>query len=473
MILTATINGEDYQLTSDYAITQQAGSVSRTTCQVKLATDQVYPRVLAGCTIYYGEVPLFSGDITSVETPSFATGKEVIRLKLQIDSLEARLKRRRVSISMDDVTANEIIQEIFDTVISQEGITLGSISVTDKEYENWNASFYSCYDAVQELAKKEGAQWYISPDKKFYFILKTDIETIPAPARISGLRLSEGSGDIRTQQTVVGASEETSNQTHSVYWTADSYNVQLNYQVSEVVGITINGTPAGVGVIGVDEEDLTKTFLYQYGQKNINLNRDATVKPTAGDLVVIIYKGYFDIIIENTNESLKAEIASISGSSGIIENILSDETIESDTDADTTATALLNENGERVQEITCELPDVAGTDIGTAWELNQPTLGIVGVFVVTEKNITDYVDKFYAKLKLKNKGFSSEYGKVFKKEEKKVRPDTKVYNTLTLADTIRRVTEDYDIYQPVTIFPAVDGAFAGMSYPAIDTMYPS
>jgi hypothetical protein len=72
-------------------------------------------------------------------------------------------------------------------------------------------------------------------------------------------------------------------------------------------------------------------------------------------LVVIIYKGYFDIIIENTNESLKAEIASISGSSGIIENILSDETIESDTDADTTATALLNENGERVQEITCEL----------------------------------------------------------------------------------------------------------------------
>ena len=83
----------------------------------------------------------------------------------------------------------------------------------------------------------------------------------------------------------------------------------------------------------------------------------------------------------------KAEIASISGSSGIIENILSDETIESDTDADTTATALLNENGERVQEITCELPDIEGTDIGTAWELNHPSLGIVGVFVVTEKNI--------------------------------------------------------------------------------------
>ena len=473
MILTATINGEDYQLASDYAITQQAGSVSRTTCQVKLSPGQVYPRVLAGCTIYYGEVPLFSGDITSVETPSFATGKEVIRLKLQIDSLEARLKRRRVSISLDAVTASDIVQEIFDTVISQEGITLGAISTTSTEYENWNASFYSCYDAIAELAKKEGAQWYISPDKKFYFILKTDIETIPAPARISGLRLSESIGDIRTTQTVVGASEETSNQTQSIVWTSDTYNLQLNYQVSEIVGITIQGSNVGYGIIGVDEEDTSKTFLYQYGQKNINLNRDALVQPDVGDTVSVVYKGYFDIIIENTNESLKEEIASISGSSGIIENILSDETIESDTDADTTATALLNENGERVQEITCELPDVSGTDIGTAWEVNQPSLGIVGVFVVTEKNISDYVDKFYAKLKLKNKGFSSEYGKVFKKDEKKVRPDTKVYNTITLQDTIRRCTDGYDIYQPVTCFPAIDGTYAGMSYPAIDTMYPA
>ena len=74
---------------------------------------------------------------------------------------------------------------------------------------------------------------------------------------------------------------------------------------------------------------------------------------------------------------------------------------------------------------------------------------------------------------LKNKGFSSEYGKVFKKDEKKVRPDTKVYNTITLQDTIRRCTDGYDIYQPVTCFPAIDGTYAGMSYPAIDTMYPA
>ena len=114
-------------------------------------------------------------------------------------------------------------------------------------------------------------------------------------------------------------------------------------------------------------------------------------------------------MIINTNEGLKTEIASISGSSGIIENILSDETITNNTDADAKANALLDENGERVQEVNCQLPDVAGTDIGTAWTMDYPELGIAGTFVVTEKNISDYVDRFYVKLKLKNKNLSSRY----------------------------------------------------------------
>ena len=102
MNLTANISGVEYEMASDYQITHQAGSVSRTTCQVKVSVGQSYPRVLQGITIYYGTVPLFSGDITSVDSPSFATGKEVIRVRLQIDSLEARAKRRRISISKDD-----------------------------------------------------------------------------------------------------------------------------------------------------------------------------------------------------------------------------------------------------------------------------------------------------------------------------------------------------------------------------------
>jgi hypothetical protein len=126
-----------------------------------------------------------------------------------------------------------------------------------------------------------------------------------------------------------------------------------------------------------------------------------------------------------------------------------------------------------VQEITCELPDVAGTDIGTAWEVNHPTLGIAGVFVVTEKNISDYVNNFYVKLKLKNKGFSSEYGKVFKKDEKKVRPETKVYNTMTVNDVIKRPLDTAEIYDPVTCFPAIDGTFTGMAYCGQIEFYPA
>lgn len=472
MILTAQINGEEYEMASDYSISQQAGSVSRSTCQVLVGDGQDYPRVFEACTIYSGETPIFSGDITSVESPAFATGKEVIRVKLNVDSLESRAKRRRISISRTETYTHEIIQEIFDDYISQEGIALGAISTTDRLFKDWNASFYSAFDALNELADDAGAQWYISPDKKFYFVLKTDIETITAPERISGLRLTESAGDIRTMQTVVGASEETSNQTQSVYWANDQYNVTLNYQVSEIIGITIEGVPASFGVIGVDEDDTSKTFLYQYAGQIINLNDNAVTKPTTGDLVVITYKGFYDIIIINTNEGLKTEIASISGSSGIIENILSDETITNNTDADAKANALLDENGERVQEVNCQLPDVAGTDIGTAWTMDYPELGIAGTFVVTEKNISDYVDRFYVKLKLKNKNLSSRYGQVLKKEVKEVRPDTKVLQTITISDKIRRPTEVVEFAEPVSVFPAQDGAYAGMFYPAVNLAYP-
>lgn len=473
MNLTANISGVEYEMASDYQITHQAGSVSRTTCQVKVGVGQSYPRVLQGITIYYGTVPLFSGDITSVDSPSFATGKEVIRVRLQIDSLEARAKRRRVSISKDDCLTHEIVTDIFNYYLSEEGITLGTISTTVRSYDNWNASFYSAFDALNELADDVGGQWYISPDKKFYFVLKTDIPSIPAPSRITGLRLTESAGDIRTQQTVVGAKEETSNQMQSLYWVADTYNVTLNYQVSEMIGITINGVPAGIGVIGVDDEDVSKTFLYQFAQRVINVNRSATVTPEVGDLVVITYKGFYDIVIVNINEALKAEIASLSGSSGIIENILSDETIESDTDADNKANALLDENGERTQEISCEYPGVSGTDVGTAWEVNYPELGIVGVFVVTEKNISDYTKTFYTKLKLKNKGLSSRYGQVLKKEKKEVRPDTKVYNTVAINDVIKRPYEVVEIADPVMCYPAIEGAFAGMAYGASNIFYPA
>ena len=97
-------------------------------------------------------------------------------------------------------------------------------------------------------------------------------------------------------------------------------------------------------------------------------------------------------------------------------------------------------------------------------------LGLQGRLLSTEKNISDYVDRFYVKLKLKNKNLSSRYGQVLKKEVKEVRPDTKVLQTITISDKIRRPTEVVEFAEPVSVFPAQDGAYAGMFY--VNLAYP-
>ena len=67
----------------------------------------------------------------------------------------------------------------------------------------------------------------------------------------------------------------------------------------------------------------------------------------------------------------------------------------------TKQTHLLGENGERVQERYCELPDVAGQTWPTAWEreLNHPELGIVKGCLLLQKKTSDYVRPFLCKVK--------------------------------------------------------------------------
>jgi hypothetical protein len=473
MNLTIEIAGEEYKLTNDYRISSAGGAVTRSECTVKVEDGQSMPLSLASAKIYNGETLIFSGIISSVDSPNFSTGKENVLARIQIDSKEIVTKNRLISISLDNVYVQEIIQEIYDQYLVIENITVGHISEFELLFENYNCSFLNCMDVMNELADKAGALWYISPEDKLYFVKKTDLETIALPEYGTGLQVSENSAGIRTKQIVVGASEETSLQNLGFTWTANQYTIPLPYQISEVTGITINGTPAGVGILGVDDESTAKTFLYRYGDKQISLNNNATVKPSVGANVTVVFYGYYDIVIEKENESLKESLIAINGTSGIIENILTDETILSEEDATTTASTMLEENGERIQTLTYTVPFLEGTDIGTVWEVNKPELAIVGTFIVIERNISDFNKTFLCKVKLNNKNFASRYGTVLKKVDKKVRTETKVYNTSSVFDNITRPTEEIIIHEPVTCFPAIEGDFEGMAWSGQNLFYPA
>lgn len=450
------ISDESYIADNKLTVSNQAGAISNASIDVKINSGQEIPRALESVQVLFDETPVFFGIINSVTTADYSYGTEVDKVRLDINSSEIILQWRLVSEAYESKYTHEIIQSLFDNYISQEGITLGSISTTENLYDTYTASYLKLSDVLDELADDIGASYFISPDKKFYFLVKNDIELIDAPAHIKGVKLEESGSDVRTVQIVAGASEETTPQSEGLYWAADQQTMTLGYQPSSVSSMAINGNPVGVGLLGVDEEDVTKTFLWKYGSQIITLNSNATTKPTTGDNVVIIYNGYYDIIVQNQNDSLVAELSALNGTSGKIEAIETDETIESFADADTLANNLLQQNDEREQTVSATCLELSKTDLLTAWRFNLPTQHIVGDYVITKRTISDFYDKYLIKVTLKNKGFYCRYGTVLKEVDKTVRTDAVIYKQTTIGDTANAtdsvvIDADGNVFYPASV----------------------
>lgn len=453
------ISGVEYRVADTYNITQQAGNISSSTIDVLVEEGQDIPVTLQDVEILDNEGnPFFWGLIQNKVSPNFSTGAEVKRYRLSLVSGETIFNFRRASEAFENKYTHEIVQTLFDNYISEDGITLGEISVSDNFYITYNFQYTKLYDVLTELAEAINASFYISPDKKFYFVTRETFEKIPAPEHISDLQYDENNGDIRTVQIVTGASEETSAQTESTTWDTNQSSIILGYNVKSITGITINAIPVGVGILGVDEEDTSKTFLYQVGSNTITLNANATVKPSPGDIVVVIYSGFFDIVITNINDQLQQQIAALNGTSGKIENVFTDETIDNVTDADSKANSLLDQFSEREVEVSCLTHDLENSELLKTWIFNYPDLGIVGEFVICERDISDFGDMSLIRLKFKSKNFYKKYGTVFKDSTKEVRRDLKIYKQSSIGDTVN-VTDEVSIESAGLVFWPTSGTF--------------
>ena len=266
---------------------------------------------------------------------------------LSVVSGESIFNNRLVSEAFKEKHTHEIIEYIFDNYLAEEGLIKGVITPFDRLYESYTASRLPLSDVMQELGDAVGAVARISPTKVFSFTAKESFNVVATPDTIAKIKKSESGQGLRTVQYVSGANAETTLQTKSIYWVAEQTEQLVPYQVSEMRGASISGTPVGFGMKGVDEDDVNKTFLYRFGENIVIVNPNASVKPGAGDLVSFIYMGFYSIEIAEENESLKSEIALLSGLSGKIEAVEVDTTIQNYADGKNKAFDLLNENTER------------------------------------------------------------------------------------------------------------------------------
>src|SRR5574344_338802 len=473
MSLSVLINGTAYTAESHYSIKQQAGAISTSDIDVLVPSTASVPVARSAVQILNDGTPFFYGYITSVETPEFCTGKESQRYRLELSSAESVLNNRLVSEALVNTTTTDIVQTLFDNYISEEGFTLGEISYITRSWDTWNKAYYNLYSALQDLADDCGALFYISPDKKFYFQQKSDLTQIDIPEHVTSLKRTETADSMITQQTIAGATEETDTQTEQFLWSVETEAYQsscvLAYPVASITAVYIgellstgmSWTQVGVGVKGTDDDDTTKTFLYTTGSTTLAINGNAVTKPTSSlPYVKVVYIGTYDIIVTDTNDTLKTQIASLNGTSGKIEAYKSDSTIETFQDADTTATNLLDKNNERSEEISAKCHGIDDTGLYMVWNIQNTDARIAGAYVIVERTIEDFgPDAFFITVKLKNRNLYSRYGTVLKSDEQTKNSDVLVYKTSIFIEKLS-LAESWDITKDLKgflHFPASSG----------------
>jgi len=112
-----------------------------------------------------------------------------------------------------------------------------------------------------------------------------------------------------------------------------------------------------------------------------------------------------------TNSALISDIATRSGLSGKIENLIVNTDIHNPTDAGTEAAAQLANYAEDEETITCTCHDLDATELYNEWSLDYSDLGIVGYYVVIERTIRHFVDDaVIINVKLQNRNYFSRIG---------------------------------------------------------------
>lgn len=424
-LLTVKINDVEYRtVSSTLQISERVGQTASAKVDVLLdgkAIPVSWQRVVITDSF---DNPVYTGLIMAVDSPSWSSSFETQIYPLNLKDLSVVFENRIINEAYQNKTTTEIVTSIFNNYLSEEGLTLGTIGTFTRTYKNYSASNLSIRKIFNELGDDVSAIAEVTPTGAFNFVDKTDLNAYTAPAGMSSLKFSESGRELATIQRLTGATEETDSKTVSTVWNDnDQDSFSVGYQISDITGITINGSPATFGTRGIDEDDSSITFLYKYGSNEITVNSAATTKPAQGDIVVTVYIGFFDIEIISEDEELKTEIASLSGTSGKIERVAADSSIKNVDDGQNLSDALLAEKAGRDETLSgfynTSVLDESRPPL--VWDFNFSTLGITGEYVITEREVSYFTEsEFRIRVKLKNRNFYSRYGTVLEKYDKEI-----------------------------------------------------
>ena len=437
-MLKAYINDIAYELEANFSITEQAANKTASDFTVLVTHDLPIPK--SGDTIEIkesttGEI-YFLGMCGIPKSPKYKSPFDVRRYTITCGNANSIMSRRIVNVAFKEYTITQIVEALFYMYISQEGFTLGEISDIPITLEVYTAGDYNLQFCLNELAEFIQGSWYCTNERQFFFLAKDDFDEFPEVIEgdfipITDLQVAEKDTEVRTSQIISGGQSQTLQQTDTKIYDGDENNFVLSFNMAIKPQIYVRGDevpPEIIGIRGQNDGNPNIMFLYALESNVVTYNNGysgtAPFPIYAGEPVTFLYVGFFPIRVEIRNQAAITEIAQKTRTSGIIENVRLDKSVNSLDDAKALGDSLLETYSKNRNEIKGWISvkeakkmglTLADFDLLKKWTFNLPEYGAVGEYVMVERTIAPFIldtaseDNLKITMKLVDRAFMKSY----------------------------------------------------------------
>jgi hypothetical protein len=288
--------------------------------------------------------------------------------------------KRIIAKAYENERVGDIVKDIIETYLEDEGITEGVIedgSIAIEAVFN----YIPATDAFNSLAEKSGFWWRIDNDRKLHFRARAGNQ---APYNISNdivimkgsIDVENSNGKYRNKQYVKGSKDITDPQDEIKFGDGENQTFTVGYPVAKAPTIQID---IGAGYIsqtvGIRSIDTGKNWYWSKGDNAISQDSGGTPLG-ATDKIKITYQGEFDVVVVTFDEDLileRQETEEIG--TGIVEDVFDDRNLTGRESAFDVANAKLKKYSEISQIVRIITPQ-RGFEVGQIVNVNLPKYSI-------------------------------------------------------------------------------------------------
>lgn len=354
---------------------------------------------------------IFSGYITSpsAQKPGFQNS---LIWSISCIGREFLAKKRVVQKSYTNQTCGSIARDIFDTILQPEGAYAALIydgpTISDSQIIPFTIDgnvllpqknfFCKASDALDQLvteASASGVPYYNAIDQNagVYFapygaVTGPTIDDTLIDQNQNPPTITWANPNYRNGQYETGGVAQTSTQTEARKGDSNTTSWPMSFDLASAPTINVDGASKTVGIKGVDSG---KDFYWQQGSPDIVQDSGAT-KLTSSNTLNVSYIGQYPNTSLVYNAAQIAYQASVDGTSGIIEEIDTDQTLTSASNALSKASNLLTRMAQQGGQLVFTTRQ-SGFLPGQFCPANMPYFNLISTSMLIETvTITDSVD---------------------------------------------------------------------------------